>query len=450
MRELFESKLVLMLVCGVLGSAFGCSDDAASKDADAGVDAGGKPEPSAECPVIVSDDDCDESKRPIVYIHGTYASGDNISYIAMLFGSNGYCQDRFLAVEYNSIGSNPLADMDVAIDAILEKTGFDQVDLMGHSQGTRHCTTYLADPEHAKKVAHYINLSGTSMIPNEVATLSISSDNDLGETAQHPANASEEVTFKDEDHYTLAASAKTFSEIWEYLYEEEPKYTEVQCGDEQVTIEGLAEEFGTNTPVTTGKIEVYELGDDPVKRGKPVLTLATNDPKGRIAPAKIDRLKMYEFKALDGDDKLVGYAYFPPLKRSNRLMRFLAPPTSPIVRFTTTANVTVGAGHSAIVVRPLAGALRFDLGDRFKINGVEVLSDAVAGRTTTTGGLFLADDNENQATELGKTFEAPFVFGTDVYIDASTVEWIDIDWNGQEFRIPSWPSSEGMISLAIE
>jgi hypothetical protein len=25
----------------------------------------------------------------------------------MLFGSNGYCQDRFVAVEYNSLGGSP-------------------------------------------------------------------------------------------------------------------------------------------------------------------------------------------------------------------------------------------------------------------------------------------------------------------------------------------------------
>ena len=43
--------------------------------------------------------------------------GDNIANVAMLFGSNGYCQDRFVAVEYNSLGEDPLAQLDALIAA---------------------------------------------------------------------------------------------------------------------------------------------------------------------------------------------------------------------------------------------------------------------------------------------------------------------------------------------
>jgi triacylglycerol esterase/lipase EstA (alpha/beta hydrolase family) len=66
--------------------------------------------PNDVCDVVVADADCDETKGPIVFVHGTYGSGDNIANVAQLFGSNGYCQDRFVAVEYNSLGGNPLAE----------------------------------------------------------------------------------------------------------------------------------------------------------------------------------------------------------------------------------------------------------------------------------------------------------------------------------------------------
>src|SRR5262245_35202369 len=74
-------------------------------------DEGGGPRPSGtsgDCPVVVSALDCDKTQRPIVFIHGTYGSGDNIAHVASLFGSNGFCQDRFLAVDYDSLGGNPL------------------------------------------------------------------------------------------------------------------------------------------------------------------------------------------------------------------------------------------------------------------------------------------------------------------------------------------------------
>jgi len=130
-----------------------------------------------ECPVIVADADCDTSKRPIVFVHGTFGSGDNIANVAMLFGSNGYCQDRFLAVEYNSLGGNPIADLDALIDKVLAETGADKVELAGHSQGTMHCGTYMSDPARAAKVAHYINYSGRTA-PDGIPTLSISSNNE--------------------------------------------------------------------------------------------------------------------------------------------------------------------------------------------------------------------------------------------------------------------------------
>jgi hypothetical protein len=103
------------------------------------------------CPVEVRDEDCDKSQRPIVFVHGTYGSGDNIANVALLFGSNGFCQDRFLAVEYNSLGGTPQDKLDGIIDKVLAETGRDRVELMGHSQGTKHCYDYLADPVHAPK-----------------------------------------------------------------------------------------------------------------------------------------------------------------------------------------------------------------------------------------------------------------------------------------------------------
>ena len=116
-----------------------------------------------ECPVVVADADCDRSQRPFVFVHGTFGSGDNFAHVARLLGSNGFCQDRIIAIDYNSLGEMPGTNgqLDAAIDAVLAATGFTQVDLAGHSQGTAHCGAYLSDPAHAAKVAHYINFSGS-------------------------------------------------------------------------------------------------------------------------------------------------------------------------------------------------------------------------------------------------------------------------------------------------
>src|SRR5262249_23216878 len=154
-----------LVALGLL-SGCGSDDDAADTTTDA----------AAACPVVVKDEDCDKTQRPFVFVHGTYGSGDNFAHVAALLGSNGFCQDRIIAVEYNSLGDKPgeNGSIDGAIDAILQQTGATQVDLAGHSQGTAHCKVYLGDPAHAAKVAHYINFSGVGAVPNDVETLSLS------------------------------------------------------------------------------------------------------------------------------------------------------------------------------------------------------------------------------------------------------------------------------------
>lgn len=412
-----------------------------------GEDKGGDPN-DASCTVIVADADCDTSKEPIVFVHGTYGSGDNIANVALLFGSNGYCQDRFVAVEYNSLGGNPLADLDVLIDKVRADTGFDKVVLMGHSQGTGHCTNYLSDSAHADKVSHYINFSGTSMVPNDVPTLSISSEIDIGNMTRHNPNATEVVTFTDADHFTLAASSDAFQELWQYLYDETPEHLSVQCGQAMVTLEGIAETFGTNTPQAMGVIEVYELDDSPRERGAPVLTLNA-DAQGHIAPFQLKRNVAYEFRAVETNGTLVGHVYYAPFKRSNRLLRFLAPPDSPIVAVTTTDNVTTGPGHVALVMRYIGGAFRPDLGHSLKIDGSEVLTETNTPDPNGTVGMFMYDVESDGGSSLAVDFTAPFVVGTDVYVSATDAAFVELNWNGTIMNVPNWPSNEGLVSVML-
>ncbi len=403
-----------------------------------------------ECPVIVADADCDTSKRPFVFVHGTFGSGDNIANAAMLFGSNGYCQDRFVAVEYNSLGGNPIADLDALIDKVLAETGADKVELAGHSQGTMHCGTYMSDPARAAKVAHYINYSGMTA-PEGIPTLSISSNNDLGGGPIHPSGPDvTQVTLGEEDHFANAASRNAFIATWEYLYGEAPQYTTIQCGEDPVTVEGIAETFGDNVPVANGRMEIYELGDSPRSRGEPAFTL-TSDAKGHIGPVRLKRNVPYEFKAFDTAGRLVGYVYFAPFKRSNRLVRFLKPSDNWLISLLSTDRVVRGPNHAAVVGRYLGGAFRADLANSLKIDGNEVLTNENAGRSDSVVGLFMYDGNRNGTSELGSLFTAPFIVGTDVFMDAAIPEWIDLEWNDPtngagptSMKIPNWPSSQAL------
>jgi hypothetical protein len=180
-----------------------------------------------------------------------------------------------------------------------------------------------SDPAHRAKVAHYINYSGSPDV-GDVETLSISSEKDIGNTPHH-ATGSNVTTFTltDEDHFAVAASTRSFVELFQYLRDEEPQYTDVQCGEKMVTLEGIAESFADNVP-NTGTIEIREVGDTPQAAGPPVYTL-TPDAGGRFGPIQVKRDAYYELKGFDEAGDLVGYQYFTQFKRSNRHVRLLSP-----------------------------------------------------------------------------------------------------------------------------
>lgn len=415
-----------------------------------------------QCEVIVADEDCDESKEPFVFVHGTFGSGDNIANVAKLFGSNGYCQDRFVAVEYNSVtmANGPQEDLDKLIDKVLQETGMDKVVLAGHSQGTMHCGTYLGDPAHAAKVSHYVNYSGATVAPAEILELAVSSNNDiLGEGIPilpqgpniTPANLG------DEDHFAVAASRDAFVQTWKFLYGDEPEYTTEQCGQEEVVIEGIAETFGDNEPVA-GRMEVYELDYDgpPRERGEPLMELSSaSADKGAVGPIELKRNVPYEFKAFGEDGKLIGYVYFAPFKRSNRLTRFLKPSDNGLIAAASTDNIVRDAGHVAMIGRYLGGAFRYDLQNSLKINGQEVLTPENAGKSDSVVGFFMYDGNLNGESDFGALFgPSSFLVGTDVYVDATEPAWIELEWydptNGNDpitMKVPNWPSDEALILL---
>lgn len=420
------------------------------------------------CPVVVADADCDESQRPFVFVHGTFGSGDNFAHVARLLGSNGFCQDRIVAVEYNSLGDEPGAngELDAAIDEVLAATGFTQVDLAGHSQGTRHCGEYLnSDPAHRAKVAHYINFSGEPDV-GDVETLSISSERDLGNTPHH-ATGSNVTTFTlvDEDHFAVAASTRSFVELYRYLRGEEPQYTEVQCGEKMVTIQGIAESFADNIPMQ-GVVEIREVGDTPRAAGAPLYTL-TPDAGGHFGPVQVKRDAYYELKGFDDEGEVVGYQYFTPFKRSNYLVRLLSPSPTPLVAAASTDLVVRGPGHTALIARWDGGGFRQDLGASLTIDGMEVLTSENAGEDAlATGfldggvvGFFMYDANTNGQTDLGLVASAPFLSFTDVFMDASEPRFIQVSFTaGSEdesiidrtVKIPNWPSDDALILVMLQ
>lgn len=116
--------------------------------------------------------------NPIIFVHGGAGSGGQFESQALRFTSNGYPQDYIHVLEYDSrFTIETMADVHLRLDQLIAdlkgRFGVAQVDILGHSLGTRVMQTYLATPGRAAQVAHYVNIDGypASALPGGVPTL---------------------------------------------------------------------------------------------------------------------------------------------------------------------------------------------------------------------------------------------------------------------------------------
>jgi pimeloyl-ACP methyl ester carboxylesterase len=507
---LFAASLIFSGACEVDGK-LSIHRDAASVTADDAGDSdddGGAALPPG-CERLVNDEDCDRTKRPIVFVHGTVANGDSFAHPALILASNGYCPDWIRGVEYHSLvapaadagaadggaadggtaamdggasdagsadgaaadagdAARPAftldrveayrrasADIDRVIAELREATGFEKVDLAGHSQGSGHGSTYAGmNPD---KVEHYVHLAGAMLMadPGGVPTLCVSSTGDRPVTCGTTAN----VTFDDVelDHSGVASSTEAALEIYKFLNGgEEPQFSKVQCGS-PIVLEGRAPTFAENSFLVGAKVEIFELGDDPRERGEPEasFTLTSN---GNFGPFEAEPGVSYEFKLTPppGDTtRRVAHAYKPPFKRSNRLLRFNFETKDPVAS-ATSSQVNRHDSFAVVIPRSLQKAFLYPR-DSLKVNGREVLTRAttwneMAGRPSTTVAYYLYDKSltapsygPGDMMTSGETIiTGAFVNSADTFLEAAEPAWITIEFNGETMKVPNWPSaSEG-------
>jgi len=411
----------------------------------------GNPDRDETCDDPVNEEDCDTSKRPIVFVHGTIASGDNLAGSFQLFASNGYCSSFMKAVDYNSLGDNPNEELDAIIAQLQEETGFDQVDLSGHSQGSGHAARYAA--ENPEKIARYIHLAGgcPDNDPGGVPTLTLSSIGDMPvEECGTTANFCHQNAYI--DHFAVASSIESFVEMYKFLNDgEEPATTTVKCED-NIVLEGRAISYGDCAIIEGGKIEVYELGDEPWDRGDPVYSFDI-DADGWVGPFNAKRGVYYEFKMIPPADKAdtlpLRYTYMPPFARSDRWIRFLYKSENAMVN-SVNSQVNFGDNHAVILPRMKRGGIHYGQ-HSVLVDGFDIVNEENAPTPATNVGYYLFDakgEGEGESNG-GSIVSGTFVNSCDVYMQAAEPAFIEVNFGTQTVKVPNWPSGDDIMSLIL-
>lgn len=397
--------------------------------------------------------DCDGARLPVVMCHGMLASGDTWAGQAKRFVQNGHCGDRLFVHDRNTISGSGLVDeLDAFIDQVLLQTGASQVELVGQSAGGNLGYDYLAAPERAVKVAHYVHVgSGPKPGPagpdGSVPTMNIWSPDDAVVAGQDIPGA-DNVQLPGKDHYEVATSAETFAAMYTFFRGEAPAQTQI-LADGARTVGGRVVTFGENAPLAGTPVRVFRvdpatgarLQDEPDHS----FTTAADGAWGTF-PAQSGAY--YEFEVSPADGRRVHY-YREPFSTSDRLvyLRVMPPPSS--LAGLLLASLPSNDAQAVLTLFTASQAVIAGR-DLLVANGLDLATPQFAEPSNSTIAYFLYDENNNGSTEgtpAGLYGSFPFLSGVDGFFAPGGTA--SFTFNGRTLNVRNWPSASEGITVAV-
>jgi pimeloyl-ACP methyl ester carboxylesterase len=404
--------------------------------------------------------------NPIIFVHGGSGSGAQFASQAMRFTANGYNPSYLGVVEYNSaaVDADSSADQafifDLVDDRIAElqaASGHSQVTLMGHSFGTTWSHLYLADPAHAAKVAHYVNIDGrpAAAPPGGVPTLALWAGA-VNRPVQGEIVGATNVTIPNQEHVEVATSRESFVEMFRFLTGEDPTSNAIVPERGKIELSGRAVIFPDNVALEGATVEIWRVLPKSGKRKgrKPKATFVLG-PDGAFTFTGYPKHN-YEFVVKRPGELPLHYFYerFP---RSDRLIRLnVAPLLEPFF-----SRVPTHTGLAVIRYKEYWGD-RGAENDVLSIDGTDVINPTTAPSGTVGAAsvaFFVQDVDLDFVTNLTTVpfpFNiAPFLTGADLYLPVGPTPLVIVTVpRGEEsatrtIAVRRIPSDQGRVAVQL-
>jgi len=405
------------------------------------------------------------SENPVIFVHGGFGSAGQFESQAMRFSSNGYPDSHLAALEYDSTFGvedfdDVLAKLDDLIAELLEETGADKVDLMGHSLGTRVSQEYLATAERAARVAHYVNIDGgqADALPGGVPTLALWAGR--GDPERRIVGA-ENVTLPNQTHVECATSPQAFAAMYRFLTGHEPATLNVVPESNRVEVVGRAVLFPQNVGVEGGTLDVWEVRRATGRRiGTRPRHSVELPADGAFGPWTLGAGRSYEFVLSRPTSERVHRFYGEPLQRSNRFLRLLtSEPGGAIDNLIEKSDRHVSM--TIVRYKELWGDQGVE-SDVLAINGTNVINAATSPIDNRTIGLFIFDEGSDGVTDvsapISTIFGIPFLSGVDHFVpgdaDGSGTTTVTLAPRGsltaaRSVNFPNTASTSAAISVRL-
>lgn len=403
--------------------------------------------------------ECNPAYRPIVFVHGFLASGDTWTGFANGFRAMGYCPDRLVAYDWNTLNQqvNQAAALDATIDAVRARTGADQVDLVGHSAGGAVGYNYLSDSARAAKVAHYVHIGSMQQQQpagpdGTIPTLNLWSDGDRVVPGKDIPGATN-IMLPGQDHYQIATSDEAFLAAFLFINKGQfPQQVAEWTPSERVRIGGRALFFGENKPAAGAAVEVYYLDPKTGARTGAATATLTADTLGYWSVSDIPANTPLEL-VVRANDKARPVHYFRAgFVQSHDLVYLRALPGPGTMVSLLLASLPNSPKQSVVNVFASGQAVVFGR-DSLAVNGMPLSTEQHAAPEKTAISFFLYDGNNNQQSDLtpvGMFGRFPFLTGVDVFLNPEDPAPMEIYFNGKRQVVRKIPSSEGVQVVVFE
>ncbi|HEX4334846.1 MAG TPA: alpha/beta fold hydrolase [Polyangiaceae bacterium] len=466
---LCSSLLALTPACSSDGAKHAGNDggDVAADGGNASLDGGGS-------------ESCDATKRPILFVHGIMGGADNFELQAQRFTSNGYCRSAIRGFDYDatflafggavqSDTDDTEARLDAAVDAFRKDTGFDKLDLVGHSYGTLMSATYLKDAAHAAKIEHYAQAAGGG-VAEPVPQVNLSSDGDFvagnPKKLAMPGPDGESVENPDigyHDHVAVLSCKESFAAMYQLFNGNAPTAPDV-VSEGAPQISGFYKNFSDNTPHAGITIGIYEVDADTGDRlhDQPDFHVVTGDD-GSWGPFTAKAGARYEFfmpeagePPADGKPGRPQHTYRGPFRRSTHLMYLKAlPKLGSFAANIIAGHIMYSDAKSGFIIQNGSRAMisKADPGghgnDSLTIEGTEALTADVAPEKLQLIALFGFDNGQTEFTPVTTLSSPFFLSAVDVSLPTSEKTPVKFVFDGVTVNVHRWKSDTEGSSLVF-
>lgn len=396
--------------------------------------------------------------RPMTFVHGYGGSVSSFKTQFLRFASNGYPINYLRAYEYDS--TRYLTDsayrlqvrdeLDVLIASIMEETGAEQIDLLGHSMGTGLCQGYLnSSTERAANIAHYVNLDGSSAssLPGGVPTLAIWG---RGSPTRQIVGAIN-VYFPECSHSQVVGIAETFSEIYNFFNGELPVTTDIVPEPRgQVRLAGRV--IFASGGASSATLEIWQInGDTGYRIGKKPAAVYQIEADGAWGPFKAKGGAHYEY-CVSSEGLRTIHTYSQPPIRSDYWVR---------LAYYGVTGMDTGDDFSLFYVsrnKEWWGDPAGLNSDVLLINGVNIINAVNVPMSSTINTIVVTDKLSDGVSHLD-VYDSPQMFAVrvDYVVRAAdppddTIHIVLHPRGGgstQVINVPNWASSEHSIAVGF-